>query len=65
MIAKTGKYTDQELLEIEGGSWNDKDKLLTKLTLKNVGSSYYEVDTKNMFTLNTEEDDITLKWYPM
>lgn len=65
MMKIVGKYSEQELLEIEGGSWEDKDVWLTKLQEKNIGSTYYEVDTKKMFDLNTESDNKTLKWYPM
>lgn len=61
MIVKMGKVTNQNLLEFEGLSTDDKDSLLTSFTDDNVGSSFFEVDTTKVFKLN--KDNTGYKWY--
>ena len=64
MVVYTGKATNLVIHEIEGLD-GEKDNELSKLSLKNVGSSYLALDTSEVYKLNTESDNKTLKWYKL
>lgn len=67
MIVLTNVKTIERSIfnEYEGLSSDDFDSLITKLDDKHVGSSFFAVDTGDIYKLNTVTGSKILKWYKL